>query len=47
MNDKIQKKYFELEKFVAVKESESTQLKETLVHGSQQEAKEELKKQMT
>ena len=44
VQEKIQKKYFELEKFTAVKESESNQLKETLVYASKQEAKEELLK---
>ena len=44
LQEKIQKRYFDLEKFAAVKESESNQLKETLVYTSKQEAKEELSK---
>lgn len=45
VQEKIQKKYFELEKFVAVKESECNQLKETLVYASKQEAEEDLSKE--
>lgn len=42
LQEKIQKRYYELEKLIAVKESEITQLKETFVYESKQEAGEKL-----